>query len=463
MSARLRQFPRRAAAAFRGENLKARAARSSFWTIAGTLSQQFLRLASNLILTRILFPEAFGLMAIVQVFLTGLQMFSDMGIRASIVQNDRSDEPGFLNTAWTLQIIRGVVLWLISCAIAWPIAQFYEQPLLAWMMPVVGLTALISGFYPTRIHTMSRDLKIGLVTRINVATQVVGIVAMVILALILENVWALVIGALIAELAKLWALLHFLPGMRNRLAFDRSSSAELIHFGKWIFISTACTFLVNNADRALLGKFISLDLLGIYSIGFFLANAPLLLARPMVNNVVFPLYKQRSPWKSEENRKKISSMRRKVTAGLFAMSAVLAILGDWLVGVLYDPRYALAGPIVVLMTVALMPRQIVISYGGLLLAAGDSLRFMIFMVSAAVINTTALVIGIRTLGVAGAVIAPGISYILIYPLIAVFAHRYKGLDLRNDALFFGLGLVISALALWLNLDAVQELFAIGRS
>jgi len=310
---------------------------------------------------------------------------------------------------------------------------------------------------------MSRDLKIGLVTRINVATQVVGIVAMVILALILENVWALVIGALIAELAKLWALLHFLPGMRNRLAFDRSSSAELIHFGKWIFISTACTFLVNNADRALLGKFISLDLLGIYSIGFFLANAPLLLARPMVNNVVFPLYKQRSPWKSEENRKKISSMRRKVTAGLFAMSAVLAILGDWLVGVLYDPRYALAGPIVVLMTVALMPRQIVISYGGLLLAAGDSLRFMIFMVSAAVINTTALVIGIRTLGVAGAVIAPGISYILIYPLIAVFAHRYKGLDLRNDALFFGLGLVISALALWLNLDAVQELFAIGRS
>jgi len=61
------------------------------------------------------------------------------------------------------------------------------------------------------------------------------------------------------------------------------------------------------------------------------------------------------------------------------------------------------------------------------------------------------------------VIAPGISYILIYPLIAVFAHRYKGLDLRNDALFFGLGLVISALALWLNLDAVQELFAIGRS
>ncbi len=49
-------------------------------TLGGVGGQQFLRLASNLILTRLMFPEAFGLMALIQTFMVGLQMFSDIGI-----------------------------------------------------------------------------------------------------------------------------------------------------------------------------------------------------------------------------------------------------------------------------------------------------------------------------------------------------------------------------------------------
>jgi O-antigen/teichoic acid export membrane protein len=66
-----------------------------------------LRLGSNLILTRLLFPEAFGLMALVQVFLTGLQMFSDFGLQASVIRSSPRRGSGFLHTAWTVQILRG--------------------------------------------------------------------------------------------------------------------------------------------------------------------------------------------------------------------------------------------------------------------------------------------------------------------------------------------------------------------
>ena len=69
-------------------------------------------LASNLILTRLLFPEAFGLMALGSVVLVGLQMFSDAGIGPSIAQSPRGDDPEFLDTAWTAQVLRGVILWL---------------------------------------------------------------------------------------------------------------------------------------------------------------------------------------------------------------------------------------------------------------------------------------------------------------------------------------------------------------
>ena len=74
---------------FQGSNLRARALRSSAVTVGGFGASQVIRLASNLILTRILFPEAFGMMALVMVFLQGLAMFSDVGVGPAIMQSKR--------------------------------------------------------------------------------------------------------------------------------------------------------------------------------------------------------------------------------------------------------------------------------------------------------------------------------------------------------------------------------------
>ena len=86
----------------------------SAWVVFGHVASQGIRLAANLILTRLLFPEAFGLMALVNIFLQGLEMFTVLGIGPSIIQNRRGDDPAFLNTAWTIQVIRGFVLWILT-------------------------------------------------------------------------------------------------------------------------------------------------------------------------------------------------------------------------------------------------------------------------------------------------------------------------------------------------------------
>src|SRR6056297_1188757 len=107
------------------ESMKGRAVRSTGFTIIKIGGHNFLRLVSNLALTRLLFPEAFGIMAIVQVVLVGVAMFSDFGIKGSIVQDERGDDPDFLNTAWTFQILRGFVLGTVVLLAAGPIADFY--------------------------------------------------------------------------------------------------------------------------------------------------------------------------------------------------------------------------------------------------------------------------------------------------------------------------------------------------
>src|ERR1700729_1195426 len=83
------------------KSLKSRAIRASAWTMVGYFGGQVIRLGSNVILTRMLFPGAYGEIVLVGIFFQGLQMFSDVGIGPSIIRSNRGDDPLFLNTAWT--------------------------------------------------------------------------------------------------------------------------------------------------------------------------------------------------------------------------------------------------------------------------------------------------------------------------------------------------------------------------
>src|SRR6266498_2298504 len=118
--------------------LGSKLARGSLWALLGHESGQLLRLAGNLVLWRLLYAEAFGLMAIVNVFMQGLAMFSDVGIGPSIIQHERGDEDRYLNTAWTIQVARGLCLFAVATVTAVPVARFYGQPELASLIPVVS-------------------------------------------------------------------------------------------------------------------------------------------------------------------------------------------------------------------------------------------------------------------------------------------------------------------------------------
>ena len=130
--------------------LMSRIMRSSAFTIMGFGAQQAIRFGSNLILARLLFPEAFGTMALVTVLLIGLTMLSDLGIQPAIQSSKRGDDPAFLNTAWTLNIVRAVVLFLAASALAWPMAWFYQEPILFQLIPVAATSILLLALEPTR-------------------------------------------------------------------------------------------------------------------------------------------------------------------------------------------------------------------------------------------------------------------------------------------------------------------------
>src|ERR1017187_5882027 len=99
-------------------SLRQRVLNAGTWRLAGYAIGQTIRFGSNLLMTRLLVPEMFGVMAIASLFIAALAMFSDLGVKQSIIQSKRGADPTFLNTAWIIQILRGVVLWGAAVCIA---------------------------------------------------------------------------------------------------------------------------------------------------------------------------------------------------------------------------------------------------------------------------------------------------------------------------------------------------------
>lgn len=437
--------------------LMARALRSSAITVLGFGAQQAIRLASNLILTRLLFPEAFGMMAIVSVFLMGLAMFSDLGVGPSIMGSRRGDEPAFLNTAWTIQIARGVALWLIACALTWPVAAFYGEPDLLWYLPVAALTPLINGFNPTRLETANRHLQAGRVTLIEIAVQIVGIVAAVALALLTRSVWALVVSGLIAALAHLVLLDLLLKGPRNRLHWEPAAARELIHFGKWIFLSTFCGFAIGQADKVILGHYLSLGDFGLYNIAFFLASFPWMLGGMVMRRVLIPVYRDSPPAASAANFARVRRMRAAALAALSGLVLILALAGPWLVEMLYDDRYHAAGGIVVLIAVVQMPALVILTCDQATLAAGQSRRFFVLTLVRAATVSLGILAGWHLGGLAGAILGQGIGNLAAYPALAWLNRPQRAWDPALDAAFGLVAIVIGVAAFWLNSDILSAM------
>ena len=440
--------PAAQAASGAARQLGAAALRGVALTVVSHGGSQVLRLASNLLLTRLLFPEAFGLMALVNGCMTALQMFSDLGLRAGIISDERGDEPGFLNTAWTLGVIRNTCIWLVSCALAWPVSRFYEQPELLWMLPVVGLQALVMGFTSTNYTTLNRKLILGRITVIELSIQVVSLLAMCACAWVYRSVWALVVGNLVS--ATLWmACSHLaLPGTKNRFAWDAAAARRLVRFGRWIFLSTVLTYLAGHSDRMILGASMTAAALGVYNIAAFLGHAVQDGLSSISGRVLFPLYARLAELDPGSLRGRLRRARAQLLVLALPPVCVLVAFGAEVLRLLYDARYQDGAWVLQVLAAGSIAEIVNLTGSPVLLARGDSFRHMLVLVVRSTLLIASLYLGNRWWGVEGQVLAIAANPLLGYPALA-WATRAHGVWLPglDAAAFAGSALLIGLLEL----------------
>jgi len=431
-------------------SLKIRALHGSIWSTVGFGGSQLLRLVSNLLLTRLLFPEVFGIIALVQVVLQGIKMFSDVGITTSIVRDSRGDEPEYLGTAWTLQAIRGGLIWLISCLFAYPASILYHSPDLISLIPAIGFIAVIQGFNAPGVMTLRRHMDLGRLLIWELLTQIVSVATTVVLAWQYQSIWAIPVGGVVGALFGCFSSYQMSQSGRCRFQLEPSALTNIFSFGKWIFLSTALTFLVRQGDILVLGTFLSKEQLGMFSIAAIWSKMIFQLVLKINNQVMMPLY-------AKVYREDKESIKNKIRKGrLILLVATLPVVwltvagGQFLIDTLYDSRYASAGWMLQILSIGVVGSVITATAGSALLSFGDSFSFMLFQVSRAVLLVGCMLLGGYYFNTVGLIVGASISNIVSYPCLAIALHRHKVWTPLLDLGAFGLSGFVIIVGLWVT-------------
>lgn len=311
------------------------------WVAGSYGVSQGLRLFTNVILARLLAPQLFGVMLIVNTLRTGIELLSDVGIGQNIVSNRKGDQPDFYNTAWTIQIIRGILLFAIALLLARPLAEFYDSKQLIEIIPIISVLFLLTGFQSPSRFILQKRQAVKTIALFDIFIAAVSAVVHIALALYSPTIWALVAGLIIATSISATTSFFLIDFRLHRIKISREHVRSIISFGKWVFASSVVFFLAMNFDRLYFAKEIPFAILGIYGIARTFSDMIGMLVQRVGAMMIFPkvaaFAKERS-----ELRPAIAGLRLKALLATACGLSIVVALSDLVILLLYDDRYIAA-------------------------------------------------------------------------------------------------------------------------
>jgi O-antigen/teichoic acid export membrane protein len=428
-------------------SLKTLSIRWAVWLAIFFIVSRLLRLCSTYILTDLIAPQDVDLMNLVYDVIVALHTFSDIGLELSIIQSKRGDEQVFLNTAWTIQVVRGIVLWLCCFLIAWPVAQFYESPELLWLLPVFGLTKLISGFKSTALYTLSRHMKFRILAIFKLGVQAVNLTVMIVWAWFNPTVWAFVFGSLVSAVIEVVWSHRLVPQLPNRIVWERRAVLDLFSFGKWILIAAVALFVFERLETFILERQISVEQLRVYHVAFNLATTalPLFIGFGFSLAVLFPFFSRQAELSRDRLRSKFRQPRWLILLVGAAILTVTIGFADLLVFALYPKSYVDAAWMLPILSLGLWPVLLSQTINPLLFAIGQPRYAAFGRLLQLIFLLIGLPLGFSLAGLVGAVIAVALTSLPFYGAIIYGLQRERLIVIKQD--FRATAVLMSSLAL----------------
>lgn len=316
-----------------------------------TVGSLLVRMGSSVILTRLLTPDAFGMVGIINSVFFALAMITDLGVQTYIVRHERGDERHFQNTLWTIHASRCIALAIVGMAIAPIVSTVMHKPELTLPFAVSALSFVFSGLTSLSVLTALRYDSSRKLALYDLSLQIAQTLLCILLALWLRNVWAIIISIVFVAAAKAVTSYRIFPGGLHRLTRDRDIARDFFIFSRFILASSILSLLLLQADKLVLARLFTLQEFGLYAIALNLAAAPSSFADAYISRISFPVYAQ--AWRDNP-----ASMRNiyysvgRLPSLLYSFGCgALAGGASLIIAILYDPRYQGAAPLLTLLAI----------------------------------------------------------------------------------------------------------------
>jgi lipopolysaccharide exporter len=419
-----------------------------------------IRLCSSLVLTRLLSPEAYGIFGILFSFLFMVELMSDVGTVGLLVRHERGAEVRFIHTIWTVRLIRCCLNFCIVFFGAPLIAEIYRTPVLTSAFRTLSVWFLLMGAESMSFVLAQRDQRARIANYADLASSAAMTIFVIGVASVLKNHFALIYGALLQRALLMISSHFFYRNIGVGLAFDREAMADQFKFARYVLPSSLLTVVLSQYDKVVLLKLFNLTVLGVYGIAQNMIGP---ITGIIIHNARVVLYARCSEYfrtnRATARARYYDENRRLLMVGTL-LPAMIAGFSQSIVSILYDARYAMVGPILMISGLAAILAAFQYASENILVAAGRSYVVLLSNVIRLFTIIPASLLGYYLFGFYGFM---WFNLAAMFPLLIYFfweQKRFGLLDLGSELRRLGQALLIFVLCLAAS-QLVLKLFPEG--
>ena len=425
----------------------------------GSGLENLIRFGRNLILVRILAPEAFGLMAIILSIVAAFETFTDMGVKYAIIQNPRGKEPTYLNAAWWTAAGRGVLLYAALFAFAHPVAVFYERPDLVPLMRVACLAVPLRALMSIAVYVAIKDMQFWRWAVAAHGGAALGVSVTIGLAFLLSDVWALVFGLTIEALL-ICILSYVLCPFAPTFAFKSQDTRALYGYARGMVGLPILYFIFMRTDLFVVGKLCSATSLGVYAMALGLARTPFQMVDAVVVQLAMPVL---SALRSQTNKLRDAILQFSKFLAFISMPSLAFVLvhGSDILGFVYGPQYAHVGLVFALAFAAAMLQSLSVPITTAYFALGRPALQRSFSLVRAAFLVVIIVPLVLHLQLTGAALAVVLAMLVGYIVQVVKLRSLVGFEIRSLGRCFA-GPAVAGAGVYVIAAASKELWDVHQ-
>ena len=340
-----------------------------FWSAVDQFSVQGIQFVLSIIIARLVNPSAYGVVVMVQVFMSFAQLFIDGGFKSALIQKKNRKNEDFY-TVFIFNMVIATLLYGVMFLAAPYIADFYNEPQLTNLTRVISLNLIFSSLSLTQMVKIQVDLNFKVLAKARLISVIVSGAVGIYCAYIGMEAWALVIQGVLSTLIAS-VLLMFFSKWIPRLVFSRDSFTKLFGFGSRILFTNFLTTFYIQITNLVIGKFYSPAQLAYYNRGFTLSQLPSVNIMEFMGRTIYPIYCELQ----EDTESLNIAYRKYIRLSVLAIFPILIIVGtlsEPLVEILLTSKWLPAAPLLSIFCISFLAYPFLYNTGNFVLALGYS-------------------------------------------------------------------------------------------